>query len=54
MFYYIIIGLYVFVFEKIKNKIYSRCVYNGVKLICYTKEWHKNDTLNDLLDWVFL
>lgn len=54
MIFYLFCGLYLFVFEKVKNKIYSRCVYSGVKMLCYTTKYHDDKYLMDILGWVLL
>ncbi len=57
MIIYIISFFLGFIYDKIQKKILNIVMLRGVKMICYTKEWHqKNDTwrhtLVDFAEWV--
>lgn len=55
MIYFITGYLIYFIFDKIKNKVVSRIVYNGIKLIKYSDNWHKQQsTFDKFCDWVLL
>lgn len=47
--------IFIFVGNKVYNKITTYCMHSGVKLIKYHASWHKKrDIWDDLIDWCFV
>jgi len=56
MLYFLYGPIIVYIFEKIKTKIYCRVIHTSIKLIQYHKEWHiaNDNIINVFIDWILL